>query len=83
MSKSNEDTIFCNRFNIVDENLSRLGFTINNKTKIYTILAAILNLGNIEFESLIDDDSCNVTTPSQIYLCNAAALLGVTERELG
>lgn len=46
------------------------------------ILAAILNLGNIQFESLTDDDSCNVTTASHIYLCNAAALLGVDEREL-
>ncbi|XP_055307476.1 myosin heavy chain 95F-like [Sitodiplosis mosellana] len=80
--KPNEDTTFYSRFNIVDENLSGLGFTINNKKSIYIILAAILNLGNIQFESLTDDDSCNVTIASNIYLCNAAALLGVDEREL-
>lgn len=66
----------------MDNNLSGLGFTINNKLSVYKILAAILNLGNIQFESLTDDDSCNVTIASRIYLCKTAALLGVDEREL-
>lgn len=46
------------------------------------ILAAILNLGNIQFESLSNDDGCNIETASRIYLCNAAALLGADEGDL-
>lgn len=79
---SNEEPDFYRKFSILNENLNELGFTINDRTKIYMILSAILNLGNIEFESLSDDDSCNITVTSRIFLCNAAALLGTNEREL-
>lgn len=84
MLEPNEDTslMFYSRFNILDENFSELGFSINDKMKIYSILAAILNLENVEFESLTDDDSCNVAIASRICLCNTAALLGISEWEL-
>lgn len=47
------------------------------------ILSAILNLGNIEFEtSLCTDESCSIKIESRKYLCNAAALLNLNEMEL-
>lgn len=47
------------------------------------ILSAILNLGNIEFDAMLDDDHCSIGIESQTPLCNAAVLLNVDIKELG
>lgn len=46
------------------------------------ILSAILNLGNIEFESATNDDSCFIALQSRCFLYNASALLKINETEL-
>lgn len=83
MMKSTIDTVFNDKFHlkIVDENLSALGFSTNHKQVIYMVLSAILNLGNIQFDTSTNDDS-HITVDSQNFLCNASALLKVDELEL-
>lgn len=46
------------------------------------ILSAILNLGNIEFESTNDEIDCIIKINTRKFLCNAAALLNTNEMEL-
>lgn len=73
---------FSSEFHVVDNKLSTLGFTERNKKEIYMVLSAILNLGNIELEAKTNHDSCSITSESQIFLCNAAALLNTNMKEL-
>lgn len=80
--KSTFDTVLKKNFLLVDENLSALGFTTNHKQAIYMILSAILNLGNIQFNALANDESSYIEIDSRTFLCNAAALLKVEELEL-
>lgn len=49
--KSNVDTVFNENFHLVDENLSALDFSTNDKRTIFMVLSAILNLGNVQFEN--------------------------------
>lgn len=46
------------------------------------VLSAILNLGNIQFDALTNDDSSHIKIDSDNFLCNAAALLKVDKLEL-
>lgn len=71
-----------NDFHIVDTYLGKFGCTVSKKNAIYMVLSGILNLGNIEFEPISDEDSCFVTLKSRNFLCNAAALLSINETEL-
>lgn len=66
----------------MDANLNSLGFTKNNVVTIYKVLSAILNLGNIEFESSVNNESCSIKNESRKFLCNAAALIMVDELKL-
>lgn len=66
----------------MDENFSKFGFSTNHKQVIYMVLSAILNLGNIQFDTLTNGDSINIKVESRNFLCNAAALLKVDELEL-
>lgn len=68
-------------FTHVDESLTKLGFTENNKNDIYKILSTILNLGNIQFTS-IDGDNCSIENATRGFLSNAATLLNVDVLEL-
>lgn len=52
------------------------------KKNIYSVLSAILNLGNIEFDTTNGDEDCSIKIESRIYLCNAAALLNLNVMEL-
>lgn len=70
------------KFELLEKNLSILGFTIQDKKSIYSVLSAILNLGNIEFETVHSSESCVIQIDSRKYLCNAAALLNLNETEL-
>lgn len=70
-------------FDFINNNLDHLGIRENDKTSIYFILSAILNLGNIQFESDdINNDRCFVTNESHKFLSNAAFCLKVDETEL-
>lgn len=79
--KSTADTVFKNNFIIVDENMSALGFSTERKQTIYMVLSAIMNLGNIQFDTLADDSIC-IKIDSRQFLCNAAALLKLDEMQL-
>lgn len=68
-------------FLLVDEKLTALGFTSLDKQTIYMVLAAILNLGNIDFETN-NNDGCFIQIESLKFLCSAAALLKIDESEL-
>lgn len=80
--KTVDEEYLCVDFVNVDGNMTRLGFTETAKKNIYTILSAILNLGNIEFEARTDLDSCSIKIESRVFVCNAAALLSIKESEL-
>lgn len=82
MLKSTALTALCKNFYGVDENLTTLGFSDSDKTAIYRTLSAILNMGNIEFDAVTDNDSCFITAETQIYLRNAAILLNMDIMEL-
>lgn len=66
----------------MDENLNSLGFSAIHKQFIYMVLSAILNLGNIEFSVLANDDKAAIETYSRKFLRHAAALLKLDESDL-
>lgn len=73
----------CIEFNSIDTRLTSLGFSDGQKNGIYTILSAILNLGNIQFENLpYSDDRSIVTEKSQLFLDHVAVLLKINRSTL-
>lgn len=74
--------IWREKFSHADNCLTMLEFNGSSKIHIHMVLSAILNLGNIEFESLNDDVSFRIDVHSRKFLCNAAALLNISEIEL-
>lgn len=70
-------------FEAIDGNLDTFGLSIEKKFVIYSVLGAILNLGNIRFETLdSDDEKCIIPSDSQEILNNVAALLRICKAEL-
>ncbi|XP_053603321.1 myosin heavy chain 95F isoform X2 [Plodia interpunctella] len=70
-------------FQRLHQALSRVGLTDAEKKGVYSVVAAVLHLGNIEFE----EDSgprggCGVKPSSEQSLATAAQLLGVDSGEL-
>ncbi|PIK44809.1 hypothetical protein BSL78_18335 [Apostichopus japonicus] len=62
------------------EAMRDLGFTSEEQKTIWAVVAAILHLGEVNFEST-DDDSCSVKDPDQ--LSAMARLLNISQDELG
>lgn len=70
-------------FDSIDSNLDTFGISVEKKFLIYSVLAAILNLGNISFETFdSDDEKCYISSDSHEILNNVAALLRVCKTEL-
>lgn len=70
-------------FNELNVNLEASGITEGKKLTIYSILSAILNLGNIKFEiSESSDEGCFVSEETRKFLNNAATLLNIDEGTL-
>lgn len=70
-------------FGRLHQALSRVGLTEEEKKAVYSVVGAVLHLGNIQFE----EDSgakggCRVTPNSEQALATAAGLLGVDPGEL-
>lgn len=65
----------------MDNYLDKFSFTAKNKNTIYMILAAILNLGNVQFETAANDESF-INVETRIFLYNSAALLNINEMDL-
>ncbi|XP_012266629.2 myosin heavy chain 95F-like isoform X2 [Athalia rosae] len=71
-------------FNTIDEALARLGMTDDERMEIYTMIAAVLHLGNITFEDNPEDakGGSRITSDSEISVVTSASLLGVDPDEL-
>eukprot|EP00466_Bigelowiella_natans_P017308 jgi/Bigna1/91633/estExt_fgenesh1_pg.C_1100002 len=72
------------RFTELVEAMELLGFTKEDQSKIFCTVAAVLHLGNVEFE---DDetktsDACKITEDSDYSVKMAAHLLEIKEDEL-
>lgn len=63
----------------VDMFFAMLDIDNDLKLKVYNRIAAIIQLGNIEFEES-STISCQVSTSTRIYLIYAAQLLNVDEK---
>lgn len=66
----------------VDNAFSDIGVSNDEKSKIYKVLAAILNLGNVDFEEDISTGKSQVVEITQIHLCYAAKLLEIDAKVL-
>ncbi|EAA06889.5 AGAP000776-PA [Anopheles gambiae str. PEST] len=71
-------------FRQLDEALGRLGLSEAERTQIYSLVAAVLHLGNIRFEENPEDSNggCRITQESQPSLNVTARLIGVDPSEL-
>lgn len=71
-------------FTNMDQALTRLGLSDKDKLDIYTIVAAVLHLGNVTFEDNPEDTKggCQVCARSEKSLATAAGLMGVDKGEL-
>lgn len=67
-------------FLVLNEALASLGYDETSTIKIYSILAAILHLGNIDFE--LKDDTCNIEQSCFASLITVAKLLEVDSSNL-
>lgn len=73
-----------NHFQNLDKALGRLGLSETQKLEIYSLVAAVLHLGNISFEEIPDDarGGCQVSQSSEKSLTTTCRLLGVDPDEL-
>lgn len=71
-------------FELLDTALTRLGLQDKEKTEIYTLVAAVLHLGNVEFEENPEDTrgGCRVSHSSEKSLLISSKLLGIDPNEL-
>lgn len=71
-------------FNNLDQALSRMGISENGRMEIYSIVAAVLHLGNITFEDNPDDTKggCRVTDSSEKSMIIVSRLIGIDCSEL-
>ncbi|KFB38085.1 AGAP000776-PA-like protein [Anopheles sinensis] len=71
-------------FHQLDQALGRLGLGDAERMQIYSLVAAVLHLGNISFEENPEDmnGGCRITQDSQSSLVVTARLIGVDPSEL-
>lgn len=71
-------------FNTLNGALSRLGLNESERLQIYTMVAAVLHLGNVEFEDNPEDTrgGCRVVKSKEKSLVIASKLLGIDPSEL-
>ncbi|XP_053703994.1 unconventional myosin-XIX [Synchiropus splendidus] len=77
-----EKTIEEDCFNETLEAMKHLGINSESQREIFTILAAILHLGNVTFSSADESHACHIDQSSKDYLQSAAELLRVPAEEL-
>ncbi|XP_069815195.1 myosin-IIIa isoform X2 [Dendropsophus ebraccatus] len=71
------------QFDLIEQCFKVIGFTMEELGSVYSILAAILNVGNINFTSVASEhqiDKSNISNPS--VLENSASLLCIQPDEL-
>lgn len=71
-------------FKTLDKALSTIGIDNTQRLQIYTLVAAVLHLGNVQFEDNPDDTrgGCRVSQASEKSLAVASKLLGIDASEL-
>ncbi|XP_013775253.1 unconventional myosin-VI-like [Limulus polyphemus] len=71
-------------FQHLDKALHNIGLNDQQKLAIYTVVAAVLHLGNVTFEDSPDDTSggCKVTKLGETSLQTAASLMGLDPEDL-
>ncbi|KAG8573657.1 hypothetical protein GDO81_012485 [Engystomops pustulosus] len=77
------NTFYKTQFDLIEQCFKVIGFTMEELGSVYSILAAILNVGNIDFTSVASEhqiDKSNIANPS--VLENSASLLCIQSDEL-
>uniref|UniRef100_A0A6M2DFQ7 Putative myosin class ii heavy chain n=1 Tax=Xenopsylla cheopis TaxID=163159 RepID=A0A6M2DFQ7_XENCH len=71
-------------FQLLDQALKRIGLSDAECFEIYSLVAAVLHLGNVGFEETPEDTrgGCRVATSSESSLAMASALIGVDAFEM-
>ncbi|KAI4457701.1 myosin [Holotrichia oblita] len=71
-------------FKTLDSALSRMGISDADKMQIYAMVAAVLHLGNVEFEDDPEDTrgGCRAKQSGESSLATASTLLGIDASEL-
>ncbi|XP_076028705.1 myosin heavy chain 95F jaguar isoform X2 [Oratosquilla oratoria] len=71
-------------FHTLDKALGNLGLNSGERLAVYTTVAAVLHLGNIEFQDNSDDvkGGCMITPGSEVALKTTANLMGLDPEEL-
>ena len=74
----------CRNFLTVNEDLKKLGMSDEERISVYTTIASVLHLGNVDFEDDPDDNrgGCRVTDSSEKSLQTTADLMGLDPDEL-
>ncbi|KAM9308116.1 myosin-IIIa [Gastrophryne carolinensis] len=77
------NTFYKTQFDLIEQCFKVIGFTLEELGSVYSILAAILNVGNIDFTSVASEhqiDKSHISNPS--VLENSASLLCIQADEL-
>ncbi|XP_038654074.1 myosin-IIIa isoform X4 [Scyliorhinus canicula] len=77
------NTFYKGQFEALEQCFKVIGFTLEELGNIYSILAAILNIGNIEFTSVVTEhqtDKSNIVNLAMLE--NASSLLSIQTDEL-
>ena len=73
-----------NDFNQCDQSMDHMGLSKQDKINIYSTVAAVLHLGNINFEDEPESTKggCQVTSSTEQSLALTSAMLGLDTRDL-
>ncbi|XP_054847463.1 myosin-IIIa [Eublepharis macularius] len=77
------NTFYKSQFELIEQCFKVIGFTMEELGSVYSILAAILNVGNIEFSSVVTEhmiDKSIISNPTPLE--NSASLLCIQADEL-
>ncbi|NXH14564.1 MYO3A protein, partial [Bucco capensis] len=77
------NTFYKSQFELIEQCFKVIGFTLEELGSVYSVLAAILNVGNIEFSPVVSEhmiDKSNISNP--VALENCASLLCIQADEL-
>ncbi|XP_010561144.1 PREDICTED: myosin-IIIa [Haliaeetus leucocephalus] len=77
------NSFYKSQFELIEQCFKVIGFTLEELGSVYSVLAAILNVGNIEFSTVVSEhmiDKSNISNP--VALENCASLLCIQADEL-
>ncbi|NXF93845.1 MYO3A protein, partial [Eubucco bourcierii] len=77
------NSFYKSQFESIEQCFKVIGFTLEELGSVYSVLAAILNVGNIEFSTVVSEhtiDKSNISNP--VALENCASLLCIQADEL-